>query len=55
MVALPHIALWALILYLRAAEKTRKEKETFREDVNPLYKHLVLGTVIGRHGGAKHV
>ena len=45
----------ALISYLRAAEKIRKEKETFRGDFNPLSKHRVLGTVIGRHGGAKHV
>ena len=29
----------------------KKGKETFRADINPLCKHLVVGTVIGRFGG----
>jgi hypothetical protein len=48
-------ALDALISFCAAAQKGEEEKETFRADINPLRKHLVLGTVIGRHGGAKHM
>ena len=55
MALMPQIAPWAMLSYLRAAEKIRKEKETFRADINPLCKHLVVGTVIGRFGGAKQV
>jgi hypothetical protein len=48
-------ALNALVSYFRAAQKGGEEKETFRADANSLRKCLVLGTVIGRHSGAKNI
>jgi hypothetical protein len=46
-------ALDTLISRYRAAEKGREEKETIRTDMDPIRKHLVLGTVIGRLRGTK--
>jgi hypothetical protein len=48
-------ALDTLISYFKAAERGGERKETFRVDINPLSKCLVLGTVIGKLGGAKQV
>jgi len=46
-----NIALLALILYPRAAERRGEKKGAFQADINPLSKHRVLGTAIGRPGG----
>jgi hypothetical protein len=48
-------ALDALVSCYRAAERRGERKETFRTDINPLHKCLVLGTVIGRLSGAKNI
>jgi hypothetical protein len=47
-------ALDALVLGYKGGQRAEK-KETFCADINPLSKHLVLGTVISRCCGAKQV
>jgi hypothetical protein len=44
-------ALDTLVSCFRDAAKTGSKKEACRTDTNPLSKYLVLGTIIGRHGG----
>jgi hypothetical protein len=45
-------ALSALVSCFRTAEKEEQEKERRHAYLNPLRKRLVLGTIIGRQGGA---
>jgi hypothetical protein len=45
----------ALVSCSRNAAKSSQEKETLKTYVDPSDKRLVLGTIIGRHGGAKHI
>ncbi|MGB9371855.1 MAG: hypothetical protein WCB79_08010 [Halobacteriota archaeon] len=45
-------ALDALVSYFRTAEMEGQQKEGRHTYFNPLGKRLVLGTIIGRHGGA---
>ena len=45
-------ALDALVSYFRTAEMEGQQKEGHRAYLSPLRKHLVLGTIIGRQGGA---
>jgi hypothetical protein len=42
----------ALLSSFRNVEREGQEKEGHRAYLNPLRKHLVLGTIIGRQGGA---
>lgn len=45
-------ALHALLSHFRGAENDESKRATSHTRINPLSKHLVLGTVIGRPGGA---
>jgi len=45
-------ALDALISCFRTAEMEGQQNEGHRPYLSPLRKHLVLGTIIGRQGGA---
>jgi hypothetical protein len=45
-------ALDALISYFRTAEMKGQQKDRNRPYLSPLRKHPMLGTIIGRQGGA---
>jgi hypothetical protein len=48
-------SLATLVSCFRDATTSSQEKELFRMYIDPPDKRPVLGTIIGRHSGAKHI